>query len=686
MNSEPSVLPAAEPIILDPGPSPRGWHRLQLAAECLSKYAHTFKPGEPLQPAQTVSLVDGEMYVDEDENLVPANEFTTSPALVKGSLFHLALAQHYMRIKEEQTNGNPEKWAEPIAALQRASIEKGPVAQQVLPEVMRAYRAYARQYLADSYNMSVVGVEELGETLIAGKYRLTGRMDLIYKDASGKIFVCDHKCLPGSTEIEGVPVSAYVKRNKKFPVRAFDGECVVQGEALVPVSTGVQPVWNLALANGTSIALGDNHPVWARKPKGPAKHNYYPSPPTWYRADALKPGDEVAIALGGSFPAQTDVSDAQCWVVGALLADGGLTQPAISMTKSNTNVRAAYTQRLDELGIGWREQTSKTRASAICFTTAAENFLTDVGMTRQLSSDKRFPEKFRALSHKQTGILIGALWSGDGAFYFSQDKGKLIPRITYGTRSKALAIDVQQALLRMGIPAFVQTTSVEYQGERLPYYYTTVVTKYGRAAFCAAVRNNTIPLVRHAVSLEDMEKVVQGTLGRGDGKIDGDLWWVKVDSNTRGEDQECFDIEVPVHHTFAVGSVITHNTSSRITAMHKLYYSVSGQLLGYSRMAAEKYGDQFGGFILNLVQLGENPSFTRLQLPRSPNLEKQFESRVKDIEESIDRLVAERRHYTEWPKAMSELTCYTRYGACKFVEQCRFGPGAQTAGNFKFSF
>lgn len=320
MNLEPSVLPVEEPLILDPGPSPRGWHRLQLAAECLSKYAHTFRPGEPLQPAQTVSLIDGELYVDEDENLVQADEFTTSPALVKGSLFHLALAQHYMRIKEEQTGGNPEKWATPEAALQRASIQKGPVAQQVLPEIMRAYRAYARQYLADAYNMSVVGVEELGETLIAGKYRLTGRMDLIYKDASGKIFVVDHK------------------------------------------------------------------------------------------------------------------------------------------------------------------------------------------------------------------------------------------------------------------------------------------------------------------------------------------------------------------------------TSGRITPKHKIFYSVSGQLLGYSRMASEKYGDQYGGFILNLIQLGDSPSFTRMQLPRSPNLERQFEDRVKDIEESIDRMVAERRHYTEWPKAMSELTCVTRYGECKFLDRCRFGQGAMTAGNFKFQF
>lgn len=128
--------------------------------------------------------------------------------------------------------------------------------------------------------------------------------------------------------------------------------------------------------------------------------------------------------------------------------------------------------------------------------------------------------------------------------------------------------------------------------------------------------------------------------------------------------------------------VCDHKTSGRITNQHKLFYSVSGQLLGYSRMAREKYGERFGGMVVNLVQLPPKPTFMRIPLPRSPNLEMQFEDRAVDIEQSIERLLAERRKYTDWPKAMSELTCMTRYGACPFFDRCRFGEGAQSAGDF----
>lgn len=131
--------------------------------------------------------------------------------------------------------------------------------------------------------------------------------------------------------------------------------------------------------------------------------------------------------------------------------------------------------------------------------------------------------------------------------------------------------------------------------------------------------------------------------------------------------------------------VIDHKTTARLTSRHKEFYAVSGQLLGYSHLARLRWGERFSGFIVNLIQHGDNPKFERITLPRSPNMEARFEQTVVDIEESIERMQASGRDYDNWPKAMNEMTCYGRYGACDFINQCRWGVGAKKAGNWTWS-
>ena len=130
---------------------------------------------------------------------------------------------------------------------------------------------------------------------------------------------------------------------------------------------------------------------------------------------------------------------------------------------------------------------------------------------------------------------------------------------------------------------------------------------------------------------------------------------------------------------------VDHKSSARLTKKQTEFYPMSGQLIGYGHMLREQYGDEYGGFILNLVQVGPDPKFHRLKLPRSPNLEARFERIVSDIEEAIVRLDEEGRPYDDWPKATNEMTCFGRYGPCPFLSQCRFGKGSGTAGNFTVS-
>lgn len=169
----------AEEKIIYTGPSSRGWHRLQLAAECLQRYAWKYEVPS--------SGEEGE-----------SKKGPSAPALVKGSLIHLALAQHYAKMRAEQRaergeEDDPANWCDPFTAVDLISrLEENSQFAQV---ALDTYEAYTKRYAyeQEKQSMEIVAVEDLVQTKIRGKYLLTGRLDLAYRDLGGRLWVMDHK-------------------------------------------------------------------------------------------------------------------------------------------------------------------------------------------------------------------------------------------------------------------------------------------------------------------------------------------------------------------------------------------------------------------------------------------------------------------------------------------------------------
>ena len=153
-----------ESKLLETGPSPRGWHRLQTVLECPQKFAFKY-------------LLDSE------------RQRKHSPALTKGSMMHLALAHHYLREKCVQHGENPEEWLNGKEAL-RASAEKNPEESEWLDLISDCYDAYCDRWRTDTFK--VLEVEQLAYTKI-DDYLFTGRLDLIVEDGKGRVYVIDHK-------------------------------------------------------------------------------------------------------------------------------------------------------------------------------------------------------------------------------------------------------------------------------------------------------------------------------------------------------------------------------------------------------------------------------------------------------------------------------------------------------------
>ena len=151
-------------LLIFTGPSPRGWHRLQLFLECPQRYAWNY--------------IAGLKGINED-----------APPLVKGSLVHLGLAQHYAQIREKQNGRDPKLYFDPIEAID-VMIEAKPHWKEHGELAKRVIDAYLLKWRNERFK--VVAVEELLEAEIEG-YRFTGRMDLVVEDSAGKVWIIDHK-------------------------------------------------------------------------------------------------------------------------------------------------------------------------------------------------------------------------------------------------------------------------------------------------------------------------------------------------------------------------------------------------------------------------------------------------------------------------------------------------------------
>lgn len=125
-----------------------------------------------------------------------------------------------------------------------------------------------------------------------------------------------------------------------------------------------------------------------------------------------------------------------------------------------------------------------------------------------------------------------------------------------------------------------------------------------------------------------------------------------------------------------------HKTTGRLTTSHKQFYAASGQLIGYQHLLRQHEQD-IAGMKLNIIELSDTPKFERITLPRAPFFESEFEQTVVDIEESIERMRESGRPMDKWPKAMNEMTCFGRYGACPFLDKCKWGLDARVAGEWQ---
>lgn len=181
-------------ILLDCGPSPKGWHRLAKFMRCPRMYA-----------------ISREM-AKRGQEVIGSRD-----ALVVGSMVHLAVAHHYARrgaiqpdgvVANGQLHTDPADFYAPHDALDVYAAKPGPnrdIAAKNLGMVHDIAREYSRQRAGET--MKVVAVETVAWGRFADpadptakdaplgthRYDESGRFDLVLEDSKGTVFIMDTK-------------------------------------------------------------------------------------------------------------------------------------------------------------------------------------------------------------------------------------------------------------------------------------------------------------------------------------------------------------------------------------------------------------------------------------------------------------------------------------------------------------
>lgn len=155
-------------ILLNCGPSERGFHRLEGVLRCPSLFAH-----------HAAGRLDS----------------SNAEPLVRGAIGHTGLAHAYRQLMAVQRGEDPNAFYGPYEAMELAAKEFGSCAPAQLKVATTAVRNYLKRW-ADRYE--VYGVEAPYETVFLG-YRYTARIDLLIRDEAGKIWVLDHKFVGRTT-------------------------------------------------------------------------------------------------------------------------------------------------------------------------------------------------------------------------------------------------------------------------------------------------------------------------------------------------------------------------------------------------------------------------------------------------------------------------------------------------------
>ncbi|MEM9364500.1 MAG: DNA polymerase III subunit alpha [Planctomycetota bacterium] len=419
-----------------------------------------------------------------------------------------------------------------------------------------------------------------------------------------------NKCVVGETEVvdaetgEHVRISDLFHHRRPFKVAALDENQRLRVRKVRDVVwNGVQPTFEVSLRSGRSITATGNHPL--RVFDG------------WKNVEDLQAGEHVGIARVQAVAQPVTWEDHEVITLGWLLSEGNLCHPTCLYFYSNDESQVedfvtfsamfeATSPRIDRRSDGRIEVCLSTGTATRFDQVASVGVGTCVAAT-QLSGlrceayrwierlgllDKKATEKFMPpdamrLGERQTALLLGRLWAGDG---YVEQVGQ---QSYYATSSISLARGVQFLLQRLGIPSRLTEKAFPYKyrkdSTQRPGFTVHLVGHEGRYRFLTKVgphicgKENAVAAVLDKMESgsglttgdlipTEVRKIVQRKRSAAqipwrELESDSDVFYDEVVSIEPKGFQDVYDLEVEDDHNFVANGIIVHNSHSTAYAL-----------------------------------------------------------------------------------------------------------------------
>lgn len=295
------------------------------------------------------------------------------------------------------------------------------------------------------------------------------------------------------------------------------------------------------------------------------------------------------------------------YAIGAILGDGYIRDNSVSITNSELDIHDKVKEQLqktDKYGKNAYNITKvdgKTVDSIYTMRVTGENISNIIKKynIKELAGTKRIPEQFINLSpSKPLYEIIAGLFNTDG--YVVEGK-----YIEYSTKSKTLADNIQQSLLKIGVFSYIMSKQIKKYGYNMYTLRISTQTSYDNFKkyivenivgykkeemfmacdiqheeyivpnYCAEEMDLAILTSKrsfrdmfgsleykkqHNKSISKAKKICEKIYCPDTQKlICSDLIPVEIESIEEYGEDECYDIEVETYHNFIANGLITHN-------------------------------------------------------------------------------------------------------------------------------
>lgn len=413
--------------------------------------------------------------------------------------------------------------------------------------VRNGTQIYKRETLIDLYGEKV-GLERFSET----------KNEVILALGKG----CHAPYTPVFNAISG-KWEALSSIDADFIVSTAMGNVLSNSFATRPFVEGFGDMVRVKTALGFEEDVYVKHKYLSYKKSKFYKRNERQLKPEFIEVENLKVGDRIAIGVGFDIDNPQSIPDHHAKLIGYWLGDGMM--PTDDYPYINVDFAEEEVESMEEYlslvktGVMRKHDTKRMFFIRHYKNSEEVEIAKRYGMWGMRSKTKRIPDEVWGADNRTLALVIEKLWQTDGCVY--NKNGRIAE---FCSVSKELAVDVQRALLRLGVPSAIRSRTPKSNFANASEAWYVTVSSEENFNRLASVLN-----------LLDHKKLIPtNKSGKVYKRLDGNIYWDRITSIEAIGRGEYWTATVPEGGNYIGNGMISSNSGKDHSAAIMCAYVV----------------------------------------------------------------------------------------------------------------